>query len=274
VTATPHVLVVGDVAHRQQTLRLASTLEAVAADVRRTWPERTWNGKVVAYAVTAPAFVRSWYGRSAAGDRSNGERASFVAKVAGMSDGGGGGAVRLVVTPYLLQSSHQGYIDILRHEMTHVATARLSEGVPVWLVEGAAEYTGFARRSRGRLDATRTFGQHGLTGSEVAGTAAGTWRPTLVTGSGFYTGSEKTVDEHYNSAFITCLYIADHYGEAALRRLYTEAARPGASPVEAALLLDDDESRALRTVLHTDRGHLVTAVSAYATRLRHRLVFH
>jgi hypothetical protein len=263
VTRTTHVLVIGDRGHAQQARRLAGTLERLVADVRRVWPERSWNGKVVAYAMTSSSFVRSWYGRSAAGDTGNGDRASFVAKVATLSpaeDSDVPGAVRMVVTPYLLGSPKAGYTDVLRHEVTHVATAALSSGAPVWLVEGAAEYTGFARRYGGDLDATRTFGEHGLTAGEVSATAKGTWKPTLVPRDDFYTGSEKVVDERYNSAFITCLYIADHYGEATLRRLYEQAHT-------------HDEASVLRQVLHTDRKHLLTAVGGYATSLRHRLVF-
>jgi len=262
LTRTAHVLVVGDRDHAAQTRRLARTLETLTADVRRVWPERTWNGKVVVYAMTSTTFVRSWYGRSAAGDSGNGDRAAFVAKVVTLPSGGaGGGAVRMVVTPYLLERPKSGSIDVLRHEMTHVATARLGSGVPTWLVEGAAEYTGFARRAGdGALDATTTFGRHGLTAAEVTSTASGSWRPTLLGRPQFYNGSEAAVDEHYNSAFITCLYIADRYGESALRRVYEESART-------------NETTALSQVLHTTRGRLVTAVGAYASTVRNRLVF-
>jgi hypothetical protein len=263
VTRTRHVLVIGDRSHQAQARRLAATLEGLAGDVRRVWPERSWNGKVVAYAVSSPTFVHSWYGRSAAGEPGNGDRASFVAKVATLQSSpskGDHAAIRMVVTPYLLASPRSGYSDILRHELTHVATAAFSQRVPVWLVEGAAEYTGFARRSGTTLDATRTLGEHGLTSAEVSATARGTWRPTLVEGHGFYAGSEKAVDERYNSAFITCLYIADHYGEARLRLLYEQAHRGG-------------ERQILRQVLHTDRAHLIAAAGAYATTLRQRLVF-
>jgi hypothetical protein len=229
VTRTAHVLVVGDTAHTAQTRRLARTLEGLAADVRRLWPERTWNDKVVVYALTSTAFVRSWYGTTAAGDRGNGNRASFVAKVATLPPGPGGdaGAVRLVLTPYLLERPRSA-VQVLRHEVTHVATAGLGNGVASWLTEGAAEYTGFARHTGdGGLDATTTLGRHGLTSAEVSATLRGTWRPTLLDAADFYAGSAGAVDEHYDSAFITCLYIADRYGEPTLRRFYERAARRG-----------------------------------------------
>jgi hypothetical protein len=274
-TSTAHVLVIGERSKAVQLRRLATTLEALVNDVRKVWPERTWNGRVVAYATTATPFVRSWYGRSAAGDSGNGDRAAFVAKVATLGrPGEPGGDVRMVLTPYLLQGDRPGYVDILRHEMTHVATARLSAGVPVWLVEGAAEYTGFVRRTAsGALDATTTFGHHGLTREEVGTTLNGTWRPTLAAGSEFYSGSENAVDEHYNSAFITCLYVADRYGEDTLRRLYERAGQLAGNSPSAPALVATTERAALRDVLHTDRAHLATDVGAYAARLRHRLVF-
>jgi hypothetical protein len=175
----------------------------------------------------------------------------------------------MVLTPYLLQGDRPGYVDILRHEMTHVATAKLSGGVPVWLVEGAAEYTGFARRDgSGDLDPTTTLGQHGLTRTEISSTQRGSWRPTLRTGGEFYRGSGTAVDEAYNSAFITCLYIADHYGEATLRRLYQRAAALSDDEDEAAV-----EKKMLTDVLHTTRARLLVDVGAYASRLRNRLVF-
>jgi hypothetical protein len=107
----------------------------------------------------------------------------------------------------------------------------------------------------------------------VAGTLNGTWRPALEADAGFYGGSEKAVDEHYNSAFITCLYIADRYGEKALRRLYERSAQlAGDSPLADALVAGTERT-ALQQVLHTDHARLVEDVGAFATRLRHRLVF-
>jgi hypothetical protein len=278
VTSTKHVLVIGERAKRTQLRRLATTLERLAVDVRRMWPERTWNGRVVAYATTRTAFVRSWYGRSAAGDSGNGGHASFVAKVATLARfdlPGAPGAVRMVLTPYLLkQGGRTGYEEVLRHEITHVATAKINYGVPTWLVEGAAEYTGFARRTAsGALDATTTFGRHGLTRAEVSSTQRGTWRPVLKTGADFYRGSEESVDAAYNSAFITCLYIADRYGERALRRLYARSAElAGTSPLAGALVAKTEKA-ALREVLRTDKAKLTKDVAKFATRLRNRLVF-
>ncbi len=275
VTSTAHVLVIGERSRAAQLRRLATTLERLVADVRAVWPERSWNGRVVVYATTSTAFVRSWYGRTAAGDSGNGDRASFVAKVATLRGAGGRpGAVRLVLTPYLLQGNRPGYVDILRHEMTHVATARVSAGVPVWLVEGAAEYTGFAKRTAsGALDPLTTLGRHGLTRAEVATTLRGTWRPVLEAGTGFYRGNEASVDEHYNSAFITCLYIVDRYGEKTLRRLYERSAQlAGTSPLAGALVASTEKT-ALKEVLKTDKARLTKDVGAYATRLRQRLVF-
>jgi hypothetical protein len=278
VTKTKHVLVIGERAKRTQLRKLATTLERLAGDVRKVWPERSWNGRVVAYATTRTAFVRSWYGRTAAGDSGNGGHASFVAKVVTLprsDQPGAPGAVRMVLTPYLLkQGGRAGYEEVLRHEMTHVATAKINYGVPTWLVEGAAEYTGFVRRTAsGALDATTTLGRHGLTRAEVTSTQRGTWRPVLKTGADFYRGSEQSVDAAYNSAFITCLYIADRYGERALRRLYTRSAElAGTSPLAGALVAKTEKA-ALREVLRTDKARLTKDVAKFATRLRNRLVF-
>jgi hypothetical protein len=123
------------------------------------------------------------------------------------------------------------------------------------------------------LDPLTTFGRHGLTTAEVSSTQRGTWRPVLEPGSGFYGGSEASVDEHYNSAFITCLYIADRYGERTLRRLYERAGQLAGNSALAGALVATTEKTVLREVLRTDRARLAQSVGAYATRLRHRLVF-
>lgn len=275
VVTKPHVLVLGERRNSARVQRLATTLERLVADVRRVWPERTWNARVVVYAMTDTAFVRSWYGRTAAGDEGNDDKASFVAKVATLSLAGDDqrsrtSAVRMVVTPYLLeQAEPTEYVEILRHEMTHVATAGLTPGLPAWLVEGAADYTGYTRRTRaGALDVPATFARRSRAAASLASMQRGTWRPRLARGADLYRGSEDAVDGAYDSAFVTCLYIADRYGESALRRLYERAGQIAWQNRLQPQVTAITEEAALRTVLRTDRKRLIKQVAAFATRLR------
>jgi hypothetical protein len=270
VATRPHVLVLGDADRKAAVERLASRLETLVADVRKIWPEPSWNGKVVAYAMTDKRFVKEWFGSQAADgkqDDPSGD-ASFVAKVTVLSGSSTGevwtpAAPRLIVTPYLLGDRDAYSVSVLRHEVTHVATALVGRPIPVWLREGVAEYTGF-RLGGARVDAFSSFRVHGLSESTAKAMKRGTWTPQLVNdASSFYGSDAETVENAYLDAWIACLYIADHYGDQALRRMYDTASAqpPGAS-------LEEVEAATLKAVLKTDRATFQAAVRSYGTGLR------
>ena len=273
VERRPHVLAVGDAAHRSDVRRLADRLEDVTADVRARWSEPSWNGRVVAYAATDPRFVQAWFDAQAATgpprDRPAAQptweaRVGNLARSAAEADAATG-PPRLVVTPYVLGRSDARVVSTLRHEVTHVATARVGRPVPGWLAEGAAEYTGF-RLGGSRVDALRTFTQHGLTGQAAEQLRRGTWTPQLRTDrESFYRGSADEVAAGYLDGWLASLYIADRYGDAVLSRFYDVAS---AQPAEASS--DVVEVAALRAVLGTDHAGFVAAVRVYGTSLYRR----
>jgi hypothetical protein len=272
-------VVIGDPQHKAQNERLAKRLDAVLGSVREMWPVKSWNGKVVAYASTYQPFVTSWFGSHAASNRKvdpSGD-ATFEAKVRVLPtnsvvsnfDDFRPAAPRLVLTPYLLSRDDAYTEAVLRHELTHVALA-LETGVrpPAWLVEGVAEYTGFRVITGGKVDGIGALAQRGLRKDTWAQLKRGTWKPSLVAGDDeFYAGNEATVDNAYTSAWFTCLYIADHYGEATLRALYTAATAQPQGQTQ-----DQVEAAALSSVLHTDRASLLTATRTYARSLRSHFV--
>jgi hypothetical protein len=279
VARSGNALVIGDPQHTEQNVRLAKRLNAALTGVRQVWPVSSWNGRVVAYASTYRPFVTAWFGAHAATNRTTdlSEDATFEAKVRVLSaspvvsdfDNYTPAAPRLVVTPYLLSRDDSSTRAVLRHELTHVALAL--EGrhrPPAWLVEGVAEYTGFRQISGGSVDGVGALANRGLRKELWAQLKRGAWKPNLiVTDSEFYAGSGSGVDNAYTTAWFTCLYIADHYGEAKLRALYTEAAQQpseqGQEQVEAAVL---------KSVLDTDRATLLAATKAYAYSLRSHFV--
>lgn len=278
VSRRPHVLVVGDTAHRALNERLATRLEAAIADVRRVWPMESWNGKVVAYATTDRRFVTEWFGNQAAssGPTKPGSEATFEAKVLVLSstaqvtdaDPYTAGSPRLVMTPYLLGRDDNYSRSVLRHELTHVALAL--EGTrrpPTWMVEGVAEYTGFRVMRSGTVDGVGALAVHGLPKPTWAQLRAGSWKPLLVADDeAFYGGSLAHVSDTYTTAWLTCLYIADHYGEPTLRRLYEYAA---SGPDQS---MSTTESQALSAVLHVSRASLLSSVRSYARGLRSHFV--
>jgi hypothetical protein len=272
-------VVVGDPQHQAQNVRLATRLDAVLGSVREMWPVKSWNGTVVAYASTYQPFVTSWFGSHAASNRKvdpSGD-ATFEAKVRVLPtapvvsnfDDFRPAAPRLVLTPYLLSRDDAYTEAVLRHELTHVALA-LEPGLraPAWMVEGVAEYTGFRTLSGGKVDGVAALAQRGLRKDTWTQLKRGTWKPSLVSGDDeFYAGSEATVDNDYTTAWFTCLYIADHYGEATLRALYAAATAQPAGQTQ-----DQVETAAIRSVLHADRATLLSATRTYAHTLRSHFV--
>jgi hypothetical protein len=279
VARSGHALVIGDPQHTEQNAQLARRLDVALTEVRQVWSVSSWNGRVVAYASTYQPFVSAWFGAHAAIDRTADpfEDATFEAKVRMLpaspvvvdADDFAPAAPRLVVTPYVL-SHDDGHIQsVLRHQLTHVALAlEGSHRPPAWLVAGAAEYTGFRQVSGGSVDGVGALSTRGLRKEIWAQLKRGTWKPNLVaTDDEFYAGSEPGEGNAYATAWFTCLYIAEHYGEARLRALYAEAARQPAGQSQ-----EQTEAAALRSVLHTDRATLLAATTDYAHGLRGHFV--
>jgi hypothetical protein len=105
----------------------------------------------------------------------------------------------------------------MRHEVTHVATFGYTNGAAqTWLVEGAAEYTGY--RSAPQLDYYPKMAQE--LSREGSVPLAGT----------FY---ESNVNAHYDIAWLVCAYLADIYGEHKLTVFYHAAASPPSVPLSS-----------------------------------------
>ena len=175
----------------------------------------------------------------------------------------------MVLTLALQRDTDTAYVDqVLRHELTHMVTDNLPAVPPTWLVEGAAEYTASRVSPHGRVDGVSSLQQRGLTQAQWRGLRNGTFRLVLRTQpDSFYAGTNGQVSDAYTSAWFTCLYIADHYGEATLRRLYDRAAEDAITDSLAAA-----ETDSLAEVLHTTRAKLIRSASSYARGLRRHFV--
>ena len=267
-------LVIGDRSQSAWLGRLAKRLDASLPKVRAMWPSKTWNGRVVAYASTDSGFVQAWFGnRATTGSSDPSGEATFDAKVrvlpgeAVLSYGQDyrPAAPRLVVTPYLLSKDDSYARSVLRHELTHVALAKIGDReIPTWLAEGLAEYTAFRVGSGSAVNGVESLAQRGLSRTTWSQLKSGAWRPHLVAfDDEFYDGTGAQVDNNYTTAWFTCLYIADHYGEQKLRALVQAAATAPDSVLDAGI-----EPRVLDQVLHTNRAALLTKVRSYARKLR------
>ncbi len=276
VVRKPHAVVVGETSREADVKRLAASVESAVSTVRSVWKLRSWNGKVVVYATTDRRFVdRQFGGRDARSSRVTKE-ALFDAKVAlpfgnpifDSSDEPQEASPRMVVTPFLLGRDDAQSRAVLRHELTHVAFAfEGGDGVPTWLVEGTAEYTGF-RTGGSSVDGVGALAKRGLPRTTWTQLRRGTWKPALVVDAAeFYTGTSARVGGTYTTSWLTCLYIADEYGEQSLARLYAAAGAMPADEAPGAV-----EAAILEKVLETDRKTLLKNVTSYSERIRSRFV--
>lgn len=272
VARTGHVLVLGDRAHAREDKQLAEQLETMRAEVAQAWPGFDWNATVVAYARTDAPFQRSW---GTTGEEGGSSSYAEVSPLPPARASDVLGAVRLVVTPDLLRDEDVG-VDkgravwkiALRHELTHAATFRSSTGVPVWLIEGAAEYTGWGQYTGNAIDPLLTVKVYRLSGTIEGQLRAHAWQPALINGRGFYSGTADAVQQRYDGAFLACLYVGDHYGEATLRKLYAAAfAGPEVRQTDGAAHVEADATRALQSVLHMNHTTFEAKVAAYAEAL-------
>ncbi|MCJ0893468.1 hypothetical protein [Rhodococcus sp. ARC_M5] len=112
------------------------------------------------------------------------------------------------LTPFTLRS-------VLRHELTHVAArAQTSDGTPLWVSEGFADYSG--SRNSGA-----DFAQ--LAPTLAAIVAAGGPPTVLPKNEDFGAGGTRS-SVAYESAWSVFAFVADRFGESTLRRLYEELA--------------------------------------------------
>ncbi|MGV9305355.1 hypothetical protein ACWDLG_18425 [Nonomuraea sp. NPDC003727] len=101
---------------------------------------------------------------------------------------------------------------VLTHELTHVAAG--TEGRPVWLREGFADYVGYLRSGL----ATR------VAAAELAAEArAGRLPGALPADAAFAPGTPRLA-QVYQESWLACRLIAARYGERALADLYQRAA--------------------------------------------------
>jgi hypothetical protein len=145
-------------------------------------------------------------------------------------------ASRVLVNPdefaLLPAESWQVVID---HELTHGATRSwTTSATPLWLSEGAADYTGFLGSGFTTARSVRDLQQAVASG----------FTPDALPTSADFQGSGTAVARAYNEGYLACRYIAEKYGQAKLVAFYKAV---GTGSAGAA----DPVEQAFRTVLGT-----------------------
>jgi hypothetical protein len=105
---------------------------------------------------------------------------------------------------------------VMSHEATHLATrAPLTTGVPLWLLEGFADYVALHA-----VDLPIT-----TTASQIIQQVKRQGTPDHLPGEAEFDESATHLGASYESAWVACLVLADAGGQAALVRLYEQVSR-------------------------------------------------
>ncbi|WP_052710668.1 hypothetical protein [Pseudofrankia sp. DC12] len=151
---------------------------------------------------------------------------------------------------------------VLRHELTHLATAaETPAGMPVWLVEGFAEEVGHEGAAPG------------LTVDQAAAELAAEVRagrvPTALPADAAFDGSDGRLAQTYQEAWLACRLLAERLGLAGLARFYRDVgarlAAPSRSPVAAGAAGDAAVADALRSEAALSWPAFVADWRAYLT---------
>jgi hypothetical protein len=123
---------------------------------------------------------------------------------------------RLVLAPSALTKlSAVGRQIVFRHEITHLATAAITDPTtPRWVVEGFAEYVA-------NLDTGQSVGD--AAGELRSAVRAGDV-PTALPDDGAFAASGAALARAYEGAWLACRLIAAHAGTAGLLRFYRTTA--------------------------------------------------
>ncbi|MEC3920101.1 peptidase MA family metallohydrolase [Nocardia sp. CDC160] len=141
-----------------------------------------------------------------------------------------------------------GLRSVLRHELTHMATRKITvDGSPMWMLEGAAEYTAHRRTHRpvGQIAPT-------LLSRARAGDL-----PTDLPADAMFDPKSGQASLAYEQGWSACAFIADRYGDPKLVDLYRQLA---SGPKDHAAI-----DTAFRTTLGTGYPDLVTDWRAWIT---------
>ena len=252
-----NVLLLADAQDKARLGALVSAGDAAVSRVAKMWPDG-WRHKVVIVAVRDPRIIETYFPQS----RGSSKNVSAIATpnydaVAGWTPtnskpydarSDAEPRSRIILNPRYFNPYKSGNADLLTHEITHVATqGETGAGAPPWLVEGAAEYTAYREDWPFPITLPATLAAQVSKGS--------VYLPTY----DFY---DHDVWANYLAGFLTCAYVAHHYGEATLRRYYRRIAS-----TPSAIQTLDRTRHVTRQVLGLSTEQLQRQVALYAASL-------
>jgi hypothetical protein len=249
-----HVLLLADAQDKNRLGALVRAGDAAVTRVAQLWPDG-WRRKVIIVAVRDPRIIETYF-------RTQSQNSNDVAAIAhpdsdvvpgwtpkdstpydNRSDAAP--RSRIILNPRYFDPDKPGNTNLLTHEITHVANQAITgAGAPLWLVEGAAEYTAYRDLWPFPMTLPATLAAQVAKGS--------VYLPTY----DFY---DHDVSANYTTGFLACAYIARLYDEEILRRYYRLLA-----PTTNVTQTLDNTRRVTRKVLGLSVEQLQHRIATYA----------
>jgi hypothetical protein len=138
---------------------------------------------------------------------------STIAAVTAIVDGsqGPGAPVHILVNPDVFGDlGAEGAQIVMSHEAAHVALDAASSTMPLWLLEGFADYVALARSD---LPVE-------VTGSQILQRVRETGPPRDLPDAAAFAPSNQRLGTSYEAAWLACLLLAETYGEDRLIAFY------------------------------------------------------
>jgi len=202
------------VADRAGVPDFSSLADRAAADVERVLPR--WRGKLV---VEVPGSETDL--ERTVGSEDNTYQA--IAAVTSTVDGSlnPSSPAHILVNPTVFgRLGDEGAQIVMSHEATHVATSAALSTMPMWLLEGFADYVALAHVE---LPVS-------MTASQILAQVRESGPPRQLPEAGDFDPRNKALGTSYEAAWLACRLIGERYGEQELIDLYE--AVDGGLPVE------------------------------------------
>ncbi len=219
-------LVLGHPAESASLPRIAAAVDAAVPAVTEVWG-RGWSRRV---AVLVPDSERELAALVGAAGVALSDISAVAVSDAQGPDGGTPSGQRLVLNPAALDRlSSTGLGIVIRHEVTHIATAASTgPSSPRWLVEGFADYVANAGSGQS---------VHAAAPELRAEVARGDLPGALPVDAAFAPGGAR-LPQVYEQSWLACRLVAARVGPAGLVRFYRlVATSPDSPPVAVAAAL-------------------------------------
>jgi hypothetical protein len=204
------------VADPRELRRYAGLANEAVEDVREVLPE--WRGRLV---VEVPGSQDALDQILDAEPNAYDSIAAVTATVDGSLDPTS--PVHIMVNPDVFANlGDEGSQIVMSHEAAHVAVNAATSTMPLWLLEGFADYVALAR---GDLPVS-------VTGSQILAEVRKSGPPRALPGSNEFDPENKLLGTSYEAAWLACRLMAETYGEDELIDFY-DSVEAGASPEEA-----------------------------------------